>query len=488
MINLKINKTSLISVISFLGLIQLLAFVFHYPIRIVNALTEESASGFEITISFWRIMFEPAFGPLLFYLRADQPLKEFIILMIWTILGMLVFTLISSLKNNAKHRLRALARGLLHWLMKIPIVIIIWVALLIAIIFFTLPSNTIINNNKDIILVNFHSHSEYSHDGLISQSDLMQWHKRNGFDAFFISEHNHHEKTLAAVQEQMNGQLPSLPLILCAEEYSGSNHLLLLGLQRNFITRNMSDSVVIDSTHANDGVAMVAHWFKDKNRTIQYYIDCGADGFEIANQAKGISYDRRIFHDIVQNCISNDLLMIGASDYHGYGSASFVWNAIKIPGWHQKNYEQKQTSILDILRDHDQSKITVLLYRDRQIFARSKVFFSPIFTFIAYFRSLNFYQILSWIFWVILIYMLAKIINIDNRIRIHPLRLWGIIGLVCGFFAVITGISLLEQATPLIGYNNIYSKYGNLFLWYGAGFASYSILLVIFFRKRLAME
>jgi hypothetical protein len=336
--------------------------------------------------------------------------------------------------------------------------------------------------------VNFHSHSEYSHDGLISQADLMQWHKRNGFDAFFISDHNHHEKTLAAVQEQINGQLPPSPLILCGEEYSGSNHLLLLGLQRNFITRNMSDSLVIDSTHANSGVAIVAHWFKDKSRTIQYYIDCGADGFEVANQAKGISYDRRIFQDIVNNCKSNDLLMIGASDYHGYGSASFVWNAIKISGWHQMSYKQKQDSILDILRDRDQSKIIVLLYRDRQVFARSKVILSPVFTFVAYFRSLNLYQVFSWIFWVILLYFISHIIRLRHAQRIHPLRLWGIIGLVCGLFATINGINLLEQAQPLIGYNNIYSKYGNLFLWYGAGFAVYSMLLVIFFRKRNVVE
>ena len=480
----KSNKNSYFAIIIFLFSILILGLAFNNPIHIVNGLNEAPETGFEAQISILRILFEPIFGPLLFYLRADQPLKEFVILMIWLMIGMFVYAIVSSLISGAPNkRLRTLVRNLLQWVLKLPIVFIIWVALLIVIIFFPLPSNTIKNNNTDMILVNFHSHTEYSHDGIISLSGLLQWHQRNGFDAFFISEHNHHTNTLKAVQAQRKGNLASNPFILCGQEYSGSNHLLLLGLHRDFNTSNKPDEVVIDSTHANHGVAFVAHWFADEHRTIQYYIDCGVDGFEIANQAEGISYDHHVFTDIVKNCISNDLLMIGACDYHGYGSACFVWNALHIPDWHQMNDDQKEASILNILRHHDQDKLAVLLYRDRMIFARSMVFLSPVFTFSSYFRSLNFYQILSWIFWMILIFLTIHYLNNTIKINIPSQRIWGIVGFICGLFTIITGIHLLIRAQPLSDYNNILSKYGNMFLWYGLGFTVYSAVLIVFNKK-----
>ena len=60
-------------IIAFLTAIGVITLFFHYPIRIVDALNNEPVPGFGIDISAWRVIFEPLFGPLLFYLRADQP-------------------------------------------------------------------------------------------------------------------------------------------------------------------------------------------------------------------------------------------------------------------------------------------------------------------------------------------------------------------------------------------------------------------------------
>ncbi len=54
--------------------------------------------------------------------------------------------------------------------------------------------------------------------------------------------------------------------------------------------------------------------------------------------------------------------MIGAADYHGYGSSCFVWNALEIPGWHQMDTERKRESIMELLRQRDMTRIRVLLY------------------------------------------------------------------------------------------------------------------------------
>jgi len=345
-----------------------------------------------------------------------------------------------------------------------------------------LPNNRIANYNPDILLLNTHSHTEWSHDGLISQEKLMRWHDKNGFDAFFITDHNNHAKSLAFVDRQKSGDIPAQPLVLCGEEFSGSNHIVLLGLQRDFRTTGIADSTVIDSAQANHGVAIIAHWFADQHKTIQHYIDCGADGFEIVNQAEGVQYDRRLFDDIVSHCRQNGLLMLAACDYHGYGSAALAWNALHIPGCKQMQPEQKRRAIMDILRGHQQDKIQVLMYRDRPLFPRRLAAWSPVFNIINYFRSLNIWQVLSWMLWLFSGFALFNLISAKKRMRgtrqkrVHPA---GLLGLSAAAFILIKGLLLLSKAPAVEGYNDIYNEFGRQFLWIGIGFLLYSLLFII---------
>lgn len=477
------KKSGFAGLLGIISAIVLLALAFHYPVRIIDALSSEQVSDFDINISFWRIIFEPFIGTLLFYLRADQPLLEFLILVIWIISLSLILTFSGILFNKNFRGFKAYLSGFLSWLIKVPLIFSIWLGLLFLIIFMTLPANTIVNNLQNTILINTHSHTEYSHDGIISQADLQKWHKRNGFDAFFITDHNHHKKTLEAVRAQEAGTLPQKPLIICGEEFSGSNHMTLLGLNRNFTTRGLSDQQVIDSTHDDNGIVIVAHWFDGERKSIPYFIDLGVDGFEIANQAAGLNYDRRIFNNIVKACTSNGLVMNGAVDYHGYGSTCFVWNALEIPDWHRMDDAHKRESILDVLRQKDMSKIRILLYDDRNIFDRSLVLLSPVFTLISYCKTLNLLQVLSWVIWLIIIFKSgSKLRNTEgNR---WSLQILEILALMSSLYILAHGIILLNKARFLSEYNDIYSEYGTIMLLCGAGFLIYTIILILFEFKR----
>ncbi len=476
------NKINIFKTILFVTLIIILATTFHYPIQIVDALTSDKVDDFGIHISKIKILFEPVVGPLLFYLRADQPLNELFVLMIWVMALVFIFSIFKGFRDAQRKILLSIGKQLLLWLTKIPLIIIISLAILLLIIFGPLPSNTIINKTNDTILVNIHSHTHFSHDGIISPAGQIKWHGYNGFDAFFISEHKNHDKTLETVEAQKNGDLPAKPVVICGEEFSGSNHILLLGLKRDFKTRGLSDSASVDSAHANGALAIVAHWFEDEKRTIQYYIDCGVDGFEIVNQGEGLTYDRRIFNNIVDNCRKNNLLMLGSCDYHGYGSACFTWNALTIPGWHDFNDEEKRSSIISLLRGKNQDKVQVLTYRDRDIFDRDKLWISPILDFISYFRSLNFYQVFSWINWVFLFFLIKKYFihrGAKDWLKKRPLFIWAGFGLISALFVLLLGIDFLIKAKPLIGYNEIYLEHGVPFVWIGIGFMIYSVILLI---------
>ncbi len=472
--------------ILFVVAIIIMAVPFHYPVRIVNALTAEPVPGFDIHISAWRVLFEPFTGPLLFYLRAHQPLKEFTILLIWVILLILIVRIIRSIRIIRIKRSIKVPRsrsGFFTSLTTIVLTVSIWLGLLWLIIYLPLPSNTMINQREDTILINTHSHTEYSHDGIISTRGLQKWHKRNGYDAFFITDHNHHQHTLETVRAQENGDFPGTPLIMCGEEFSGSNHMTLLGLTSNFSTGGLTDQQVIDTTHNDGGVVIVAHWFDDERKSIPYFTGMGVDGFEIANQASGLTYNRRIFRDIVHNCTTHGLLMTGAADYHGYGSTCFTWNALEIPGWHQLDPGDKREAIMKLLRQREMSKFRVLLYNDRELPDPAMLPLSPLYTAVSYFRTLNTWQLLSWVAWLVLICLILRRTGRTKQ-DISSLPALETLSLASSLFLIINGIILFLKARNLTAYNDIYSGYSTLLLASGAGFMACTSFFIWFRRRK----
>jgi len=464
--------SSLTGLIVLFIVLMILSVFFHRPIEIVDALTSEAVPGFGIHISAWRVLLEPFVGPLLYYLRADQALLEFAVLLLW----ILVLSLVFSLKGRIN--------GILNFLKIMPLILVTWLGLLWLLIYIPLPANTIVKQQEHSILVNTHSHTEYSHDGIISTSALHKWHRKNGFDAFFITDHNHHEQTLEAVRAQEKGLYPMEPLIMAGEEFSGSNHMTLLGLSHNFVTRGLSDQEVIDTTHADSGVVLVAHWFDGERESIPFFLDMGVDGFEIANQAYGLRYDRRVFDAITEACRSNGLIMNGAADYHGYGSSCFVWNALEIPHWHQMDPVQKRESIMQVFRERDMSRIKVLLYHDRNPFDRSRVLLSPLYNVINYGRTLNLFQLLSWFLWLLLLAFIKSRLAGGSV----PFRIMQALALASSVFLLVNGTLLLLKARHLREYNDIYSEYGLLMLLIGAGFLIYvSVLLFVEYKRNLSI-
>ncbi|MDZ7605617.1 MAG: PHP domain-containing protein [Cyclobacteriaceae bacterium] len=263
--------------------VAIVAFTFHHPVHIENALTLQPEPDFEIQVSWLRIFFEPVLGVLLCFNRAFYALNEILVLLYW-ILGLFaVYTLVQSIRLKGKTHIK---QFLLSQLLNLPVLVGLWFALLVILIFVPQHNDRIINKTADWVLVNTHSHTEFSHDGLISQEGLWKWHKRNGFDAFFITEHNNHNRSLEFVKRQRNNEFPADPAVFCGEEFSGSNHLSLLGLKTEFTSKGLSDSVVVAKARAEGAAIIVNHWFDGERKTLEYYRDLGADGFEIENTAQ----------------------------------------------------------------------------------------------------------------------------------------------------------------------------------------------------------
>jgi len=467
-------------------LIVMVSILFHYTIHIENALSLQPVSEFGIRISTWRILFEPVLGLLLFFNRSYYALTELRYLLFWVLAVYVAYSLTRSVLIKERQSGRKFIIG---QLVNIPIIIGLWFAVFVVIIFIPLPNNTIVNHSSDKILVTTHSHTDFSHDGLISEENLWKWHQRNGFDAFFITDHNNHSRTLDFVQAQRDHKFPGEPLVMCGEEFSGSNHLSLLGLRERFNTKGSSDSTVIQLAHAGNGAVIVNHWFDGEHKSLEYYKNLGVDGYEIENSATDLSYDRKVYHRMKDFCEQNNLVMNGGLDFHGYGNACSLWNAFEIPGWHQLDPASKEEAILKIIKTRDQSKLQVLLYKDRPYYTKKYLYLSPLFTFLNYFRTLNFYQVIFWIFWIVVVAGIRIRLSGSNKKakNITGNRLVPFLGILSALFILSLGLYYFTGIKDLTNYTNMYHEYSNLLFTTGAVLLVYSGL-VAFFRNLSALK
>lgn len=442
---------------------------------IINTESMEKAMDFSIHVSGIRILFEPLFGPILFFLRSYDPIPEFFSLFGWVAIGLFLLFLFKIFKKQETP-----LGGLFRWFIYSILLSGLWLMTFIFMISGPLPSNTVKNDNPDRILFNTHTHSHWSHDGLISPIQQMAWHKRNGYDAFFLTEHNHNNNTLNIVNDQKTGQLPDRPHIITGIEFSGSNHMLLLGLKSPLITFGLNDKPVIDSTHLDGGLVAVAHWFSDENNTIQHYLDLGVDGFEIDNRNN--IYSNEVRQNIINTCDENNLFMLGSADYHGYGSAAHVWNGIQIPKWTSLSHLEKTNAILTQLKEKKFNAVQVFRYIDRPVFVQWNVWLSPIYSTIAYFKSLSFTQTLSWVGWLVL-FQLFKRTPIYMALTRDKLQLMASISFVSALGVLVLGVTYLQKAKPLIGFNEQYQEFGLNFSAVGVLFAFVSLGIIRFYKK-----
>lgn len=451
---MKKSRTQKVVIGSVILCIILLASVFHCPIYFEDVLTLRENTDFGVQIDFFRILFEPFLGPLLYLNRTLYPLTEIPLTFLWILIFYVSIALIKGLRRPSERKSR-----LLSILVNVPMLVGLSFMVFVIILFIPLPNNTIVNHSKDSVLVTTHAHTEFSHDGLISQEGMWKFHNKNGFDAFFITDHAHHKKSLEFVREQRKGGIPQQPLVMVGQEYSGSNHMSLLGLDGSFETKGLDDKSVIDSVHNHGGAVLVNHWFDGKGKAKEFYAAMGVDGFEIENSGKELYYDRTLFQELRKFCEANGLMMVGGLDFHGYGRVCSLYNAFEIPNWENLDARSKEKAIIAILKNGPPEKLKVLMYKDRPFYSKSNLLFRPFLTLINYFRTLNASQVLSWVFWLlILLLAVNRKKKLFSKLNSH-LPLLSALGSV--FLIVLSAIYAFKGNAVAV-YSEVYSEYSSL--------------------------
>lgn len=285
------------------------------------------------------------------------------------------------------------------------------------------PTARLVASNPDTILVDFHSHSNRSHDGRPSFTPEANrsWHRAQGYHAGFITDHNRIESSkeakLASRADWPTYGYSSLE----GEEISlKKTHLVVLGTPDR-IDNQPYDSdwtkipVFIADMHKQGKLVIASlpeYWLYHWGEGIDYLIHWGIDGFEVVNSApKALDFPILKRLHILNLCSSKNIFITGISDNHGYGYATAAWNAVYLPGWQSMDPDTLERAILNKLRTERFRSVSVLERIRYCAAAKIDAIIAPFASMIILWRSLTPILALSWLVWIwlgLFLYSLAS--------------------------------------------------------------------------------
>ena len=185
-------------------------------------------------------------------------------------------------------------------------------------------------------VIDYHAHTSASHDGRPgwTLAKLAAWHERQGFQATYVTDHN----------VVYDGSLPlppdiSISLLPGVEWSVYQQHVVAIGpveaLSRDSFGESTARMVRIFAAIERQGalsIASLPEYWRYHHDDLGAFVMAGVDGFEIVNCApKALEFPSELRRQVLTLAASHDLMVVGASDNHGWGQVTCVWNVSR-PG------------------------------------------------------------------------------------------------------------------------------------------------------------
>ena len=199
------------------------------------------------------------------------------------------------------------------------------------------PVPRLINDGPGTV-IDYHAHTNKSHDGRPgwTPAKLAAWHERQGFQASYVTDHNIvYDGSMAPPAAEGT----SIRLLPGVEWSVYGQHVVAIGpvepLPRDSFGLSTARMVRIFNAIERQGalsIASLPEYWRNHQEELNQFVLAGVDGFEIVNCApKALGFPSDLRRQVIALAGSHDLVVVGASDNHGWGQVTCVWN-VSQPG------------------------------------------------------------------------------------------------------------------------------------------------------------
>lgn len=271
------------------------------------------------------------------------------------------------------------------------------------------PMAALSGASSDLMVVDLHSHTNASHDvrgtlmkGYDAEAN-RRWHRRGGFDAAFITDHNT-VQGLPPVQSA-----PRLPLLCPGIEVSAWRaHIVLLGTRDNVDRSPYSNSLggvlklLAESERKYGAITIASLPEYDRNHwaNLTAFVAAGLGGFEIVNASpKANEFSQPHRDSVVALALARNLLLVGVTDSHGWGATVLSWNLVRVPGW-RDDLGNACSMLVSHLKTGGTGALQIVERHHLAPDSPWPLILTPVAVVWEIWRSLSPFQLLSWIAWV----------------------------------------------------------------------------------------
>ncbi len=219
-----------------------------------------------------------------------------------------------------------------------------------------------IEASTDIMVVDFHAHTKFSHDGRPdwTAEDVRAWHRAAGFDVAYVSDHRTFEGARDGWANNPAAAGNGTVLLPAIEVVWRGEHVNVLDADRMFrgllteTLRDIDDKALNIASSLSSNEPVLIETFPGNLANVVAARGPGTAGIraiEIVDGApKGLGQTRRERARIVHLADSTNLALVAGSNHHGWGHTAAGWTLMFMPAWRSATPEQLSANIGRILR------------------------------------------------------------------------------------------------------------------------------------------
>lgn len=396
-----LKKAVFLAVLSYI----LLLFIPHYKHPVYTD-TQEIANNIEIIKPLSIKIFAPFTELPLHLINMAYPKGE---LLSWFIWLSIIWALYAIKRLKKQGKIKKLIRGFTAIFISL---------LLFAVygIFTPIQRYKLVPKNNAAVLLDLHSHTIYSHDGLVTPAYNMKWHYNYGFKCWAITEHNNAGAATILQENIIRKHRLPLSAIPSQEVKFKGVYFNLLGIEKNINPKNFNTpKELIDNIHNSGGAVIIPHiWAVKKTQiTLKELVDAGVDGFEITGiSSVPLTLEKQ--REIINLCQENNLVMVSGTNWHGWNNLCTDWTSFETENWEELTLKERKDAVITALKDKEINRFRAITYQYN--YPPNNIVLAPLQTTFSYITSLDKTQQFLWIFWIILIYLTLNLIRDKRRI------------------------------------------------------------------------